>query len=1614
MVVGLLGILKAGGAYVPLDPAYPRDRLLHMLADSRTPVLLTQEALLGQLPEATLRVICLDRDWPDIAREDAASLPPAAGPANPAYVIYTSGSTGRPKGVVVCHEQVVRLFRATDAWFAFNERDVWTLFHSYAFDFSVWELWGALLHGGRLVVVPYLVSRSPEAFCELLGREGVTVLNQTPSAFRQLIEAESSRPLPPGSPLRCVIFGGEALDLQSLRPWYDRHDDRRPLLVNMYGITETTVHVTYRPLNRSDVLAPRGSMIGRPIPDLSLFVLDPQGRPVPAGVPGELYVGGAGLARGYLNQPGLTAERFIAHGFDGCGARLYRTGDLVRACADGDIEYLGRVDQQVKIRGFRIEIGEVETVLRNCPGVGDALVLAVAEAAGQKRLAAYVRPAPGTRPTLDELRRHASARLPDYMVPASFSFVDQFPLTPSGKIDRKALPAASTDRPELQSAFAAPVTSAERILSGIWADILGLDRVGVTDSFFTLGGDSILSVRIVAAAKASGLDFSLADVFQHQTIRELAAHARRSPESAAAGGTAAAFELLSEADRNALPPDLEDAYPLARLQAGMLFHAQLNPDSAVYCNLSSLHLRVPFNAVRLQEAIDHVVDRHPALRSWFDLSRYTEPLQLVARRLHLPLQVEDLRHLDEAGQDRFLREWIDAERTRGFDSERLPLVRFRVHRRADDRIQLTWCEHHAILDGWSVATMLTEILGEYLRRLGCEVAVDTSGPAGTFRDFIVLERDSVDSAEARDFWRGKLAGMTATRLPRWRREEGLEPRRRFGQHPVPVPADLSDRLHELARQLGVPIKSVLLAAHLKVLSAWSGRRDVLTGLISNGRPETTGSERVLGLFLNTVPLAVDLGPGTWADLVRRAHAGELEILPHRRYPLAEIQRALGTQDLVETSFNFIHFHVYQGLTGLGPVQVLDALAFERTNFTLMATFGLDPLSERSGVGLTLHYDARELAAEQVRALAESYLATLQAMTILPAGRHESTCLLPDGHRRLVLEEFNETSASRPAARCLHELFAAQADRTPDAVALVCGDETLTYDALRKRSDRLADCLRSQGVGPEVPVGVCMERTAELVVALLAVLKAGGAYVPLDAAYPPERLAFILADAGAPVVLAGVRTLERLVGFAGRVINVGDLQRPLAPGGARGLEEADAPGPSNLAYIIYTSGSTGRPKGVAIEHRSVFEFIQWARGVYSDAELAGVLASTSVCFDLSIFELFVPLSWGGRVILVANALALPEVEPAARVTLVNTVPSAMAELMRLGGLPRSVRTVNLAGEPLSAKLVDQVYRGTAVQRVFDLYGPSEDTTYSTAALRSAGQPATIGGPISNTRIYILDANLQPVPMGAVGELYISGAGLARGYWRRPDLTAERFIPDPFSRSPGARMYCTGDLGRHRRDGCIEFLGRSDHQVKIRGFRIELGEIEATLAGCPGVASAVLMVAGGEADQRLVAYFVRQDGHAVEAGELRAYLAARLPAYMIPVGFVELEAMPQTPNGKIDRRRLPAWTGGALRSETVTTVPRDDVEERVAQCWRELLGVDDIGVDTDFFTLGGHSLLATQAVARLREQFGVSLPLRSLFDAPTVAGVAEVIRQARSIQAMSASPAGDGGDREEIEL
>ncbi len=1577
MVAALLGVLKAGAAYLPLEPSYPAARKAFVLEDARPVAVLTQARFAGEV-HGGWPVVALDAEWDAIRRESAENPDMPVRGEDAAYVIYTSGSTGQPKGVINTHAGLANRLLWMQDEYLLDATDAVVQKTPFSFDVSVWEFFWPLLVGARLAVAEPGGHQDAVYLAGLIRRQHITTIHFVPSMLRVFLEEPDCREC---SSLRRVLASGETLTADIRDLFFKRLGAE---LHNLYGPTEASIDVTAFPCRRDDrrPVVP----IGRPIANLRIHILDGEGEPAPVGVPGELHIAGVGVARGYLNRPELTAERFVPDPFDSTpGARMYKTGDRARYLPSGEIEYLGRLDSQVKIRGHRIELAEIEAALTRHPLVRAAAVT-VWEDAHSRRLAAHVVAPPEAAPSVAELRGFLRDTLPEYMVPAAFVFLPSLPLSHNGKLDRRALP-APPDRPgEGEERGTPPATPVEELLAHIWERVLGVPAVGARDNFFELGGDSIRAVQVVGQARQAGLAISVQQLFQTQSIRELAAAASLKEDHPDAPPAAGPFALVPPQDRPGLPEDAEDAYPLAALQEGMLFHSEYQPQSAVYHDVFSFHMRAAFAEDRLRETIQALLRAHEALRTGFALTGYSVPLQIVYRDAVAPLSVEDLRGMADEAQDEAIQTWIEQEKRRPFDWTRPPLLRLQVHRRTEERFQLTLSFHHAIVDGWSVASLMEELLSGYAGRVA-GLPSGIAPPRTRFRDGIALERTAAASPEQRAYWEHKLHGAAMTVLPRWPDKEADGG---AGVHEVPVPEAVSDGLKQAARTIGVPLKSVLLAVHLRVLAFLANQQDVVTGVVSSGRPERPEAERTLGLFLNALPCRIHVESGAWSDLARAAFREELENLPYRRYPLAAMQRRAGGP-LFETLFNFVHFHAYrrEGPEGL---EVLGARFFERTNFTLMTTFSLD--LDTSGVRLSLNYDAAALGREQVARIGEYYGNALEQIARDAEARYDTRDLLSAAERHRILCEWNETTREFPAGLRIHDLFEAQARRTPDAPAVISEGRESTYAELNAGADVLAARLRGLGVGPEALVGVCLARSEQMVTALLAILKAGGVYVPLDPAYPEQRLALMLEDAGPRVLLTQKRFAGLFPAYRGRVVC---LDEPWS-GATPEAQPAEASS-TNLAYVLYTSGSTGRPKGVAIEHRSAVALLHWAREIYSDAELHRVLAATSICFDLSVFELFVPLSWGGAVVLVENVLRLADLPAGAGVTLVNTVPSAMAALLRNHGLPPSVKTVNLAGEPLPLPLVRMVYETGTVERMYNLYGPTEDTTYSTFALvpRDSGEPPAIGRPIANTQAYILDRNLLPVPMGTPGELCLGGAGLARGYLGDAGKTRERFVAGPHGVAPAGRLYRTGDQAAHLPDGQIRYLGRLDKQVKIRGFRIEPGEIEAALAAHDGVSEAAVFAwADEEGDKRLVACVVLKapsaDGDiGGMTRQLRSHLESRLPAFMVPAHFLYLDALPLTPNGKIDYLSLPQPKSGDSQPHPDAARPRTALEGQLAVLFAESLGLAEAGIRDNFFEKGGHSLLATRLVARIRKELGVDLPLAALFEAPTVAGLAERIRQ-----------------------
>ncbi|MGE0472117.1 MAG: amino acid adenylation domain-containing protein [Nitrospirales bacterium] len=1587
MVVALYASLKAGAAYVPIDPTYPDDRVTFMLQDAQVPVLLTQAHLCDRVSSYLGQLVLLGTE------EERLYPRPASIPSGPqtgedlAYMIYTSGSTGQPKGAMNTHRGICNRLLWMQAAYELQADDRVLQKTPFSFDVSVWEFFWPLLTGARLVMARPEGHRDRSYLRELIQREGITTLHFVPSMLQSFLQEPAVEGC--GTVLRRVIASGEALsgDLQA------RFFSRMPTveLHNLYGPTEAAVDVTAwacRPEDGASTVP-----IGRPITNIYIRILDAAHQMVPIGVSGFLYIGGVGLARGYHGRPGLTAARFLPDPeAPSPGARVYHTGDLARYRTDGTLDYLGRVDHQVKIRGFRIECGEIAAILTRHPAVQEALVLCREDIPEDKRLVAYVMSTHTVKPTTTELLAWLKRSLPDYMLPSKFISLEAFPLTANGKIDRKALPSPDSKRPQLENLFDVPATLQEMNMARIWAQILGVTPVGIHDSFFELGGDSIRAIQVLALAQQQEMPCTLQQLYTGQTIHNLLRQLVRNQAIAPrAEHLSAPFALLSMDDRRRLPAGLENAYPLTSLQTGMFFHNEKNPASAIFHDIFSFRISFPFQQEALQSAVDLFIVRHPSMRTSFTLGSFSQPLQLVHPSARLAIEVEDLQHLDSVAQTKALDTWIEAEKKRPFDLTQPPLLRIKTQRYRTDEFQLIVSFHHAILDGWSLAMMLTEIFLDYSALLrGIHSSI--TPPAICYQTYVALEQAASQAEDSRKFWLEKLHDPELHLLPRWPSTYRTGGSDQVRGPEVLIPQDTFEGLKQVTFQAKTPFKSALLAAHFRVMNALYGHPDVISGMITNGRPEEMDGERMVGLFLNTVPLRLRLCGGTWLELVQQVFCAEGELIPHRRFPLAAIQRAQGRGTLSETAFDFVHFHIYRNLEGHKELGFLEGPYFEANNFVLFTTFMLDS----TGTQLQMHidYDPTHLCNEQIEAISGYYCRVLNAMASQPHARYDQFSPLGIAERQQQLVGWNKKTPSYFCDKGLHELFEEQVVRTPDAIAVQDNMHALSYAYLNQQANLVAHRLRTMGVGPDVPVAVCTARTADMLVALLAILKAGGAYVPLDPAYPSPWLAAVLEDTQAPVLLTQRQYLPHVSAKSLQVLLL-DERDPASPDKTSQANPASMIHSEQLVYVLYTSGSTGNPKGVAITHRSALALMEWGKKEYPTEELAGVLASTSICFDLSVFEIFLPLSCGGTVILSENALTLPTLPAAPHVTLINSVPSVMQELLHAQRLPSSIRIVNLAGEPLRTSLVRRIYAESGIRKVYDLYGPSETTTYSTMALREAEGPETIGRPITHEQVYIVESTQQLLPVGVAGELMIGGAGLARGYYGRPALTAEKFVPNGLSPHPGTRLYRTGDQGRYRPDGRIEYLGRRDHQVKVRGFRIELGQIEARLHRHQEIAQAVVLCREDRpGDKTVVAYIVPANDSPLDLTTIRSYLMTQLPDYMIPGVFVSMKSIPLTHNGKVDRKALPVPAQGPRGSGRASEPPRTPLEEFIADIWRDLLQVERVSVHDNFFELGGHSLLATRLISRMQHQWQLDISLKDFFEKPTVAGLGETLSAARN--------------------
>jgi amino acid adenylation domain-containing protein len=1572
MVVGLLGILKAGGAYVPLDPEYPTERLAYMLEDSAPVALLVQAALAQRLVALTTAPTIVlggpGGDDASIVNQPETDPDPLALGLNSrhlAYVIYTSGSTGKPKGVMVEHHSLCNLALAPT--FGSDAESQVLQFASFSFDSSVFEVAISLCRGGCLHLASRDALRPGAPLLDTLRRRRITHLALPPSAMTA-IAAEND--VPQGLTL---ILAGEAPP-STARQWAIGNR-----LFNGYGPTENTVCAS------AYHCTPDGTgaiPIGRPTANTRIYILGPRDEPVPIGVVGEIHIAGASLARGYLNRPELTAERFVRDPFSpDRGARMYRTGDLGRWLPDGNIEYVGRNDFQVKVRGFRIELGEIEARLRACAGVRDAAVIARDDATGGKRLVAYVVPQQGAAPSPAALRELLQRDLPEFMIPSAYVSLAALPLTSNGKLDRKALPAPDQEA-MTRRAYEAPASATERAIADIWQELLGLELVGRHDQFFELGGHSLLAVQLMARLRAKfGIEVSVRDVFAHPTLSMLA--------SVASDAAAPSHDPITPADRSA-------PLPLSWAQQRLWFLDQLDHAAgAAYHIRAALRLSGALDRAALRASLDRIVARHENLRTTFASVDGTPQQMIAAPDAGFALIAHDLRGLDDAAQRAAVAEHGRAEARAPFDLAAGPLIRGRLLQLSDQEHVLLVTQHHIISDGWSSGVLVKEVSALYAAFSRHEA--DPLPPLPIqYADYAAWQRQWLrgDVLQRQiDFWRDHLSGAPALlELPTDRPRPALQSYR-GDRVAVRLSPALSAQLRELSQRHGVTLFMTLLAGWSTLLSRLSGQDDVVIGTPVANR-QRAEVEPLIGFFVNTLALRVTLtADSSVAELLAQVKATTLDAYTHQDLPFEQVVEALQPQRSL--SYN----PVYQALLSLNnapgsgeaglPGLILSSI--ESTQQSAQTDLSLSLSDTPDGLVGGLIYATDLFDRATVERMLGHWTTLLGAMVADDRQKVGGLALLSRSERAQVLSEFNATAQPYPHDQVAHALFEARVRQHPHAIALEFeGGRRMSYDALNRRANQVAHHLLALGVKPDDRVALCMDRGIEMVVGLLGVLKAGGAYVPLDPEYPTERLAYMLED-GAPVALL-TQTVhaERLSVLSGaRVVLVDDESGAIASRPEGDLDPL-ALGLTcrHLAYVIYTSGSTGKPKGVMVEHRSLCN-LAVAPTFGTDAS-SQVLQFASLSFDASVYEMVMALWWGGCLHLATRDALRPgapllDTLRQRRITHVILPPSAMAAIA-VEDPPLQGLTLILAGEapPPAAR------QWASANRLINGYGPTENTVCAAAhhCVPGGSGPIPIGRPTANTRIYLLGPRGEPVPIGVVGEIHIGGVGVARGYLNRRELTAERFVADPFSSDADARMYRSGDLGRWLPDGSIEYLGRNDFQVKIRGFRIELGEIEARLRACVGITDvAVIAREDVEGDRRLVAYVVPQGPDAQRRiAPLRAQLQRELPEHMLPSAFVTLPALPLTPNGKLDREALPRPDRSAVASRSYEA-PVGDVEQAIAAIWQELLALERVGRHDHFFELGGHSLLAVRLVARLRALPGLRIALRDVFAHPTLSMLAQ---------------------------
>ncbi|MCM3340705.1 amino acid adenylation domain-containing protein [Paenibacillus sp. MER TA 81-3] len=1594
MIVSVLGVLKIGATYLPIDPNFPNERVNYMLVDSKAKLIITNQhynekinfSIERLLIEECKNVVLSDIPLGCIDHSKAESL---------AYIIYTSGTTGNPKGVQITHRNVVSLLFNDRNRFDFNNQDVWTMFHSFSFDFSVWEMFGALLYGGRLVIVPDNIVRDPVEFAYLLEREKVTVLNQTPTFFYSLI----NHGLPDTKLdlcVRCVIFGGEALNPILIKPFKDMYPNVE--LINMYGITETTIHVTYKKLD-DETITNNISNIGRPISTLQVYVLNKNNKLCPINTIGELYVAGEGVSRGYLNRPELTEERFISNPFKP-GQLMYKTGDLVRRMPNGEIIYVGRSDEQVKVRGYRIEVGEIEKAIVRYESIREAVVTLKEYQTGDKVLYCYYVSKEEVKKEL--ITQFLQKILPSYMIPSLFERIVEMPITNNGKIDRKKL--ASLLIPEQSFDTDSNDWIKDEItkkLVLIWKDVLKLEHILPQTGFFDSGGDSIRVIRLVALInKTFTCKISTKDIYKHQTIQQLSVFVREKievnyPEEACI------HEISSEQKRDILAgnniafENVVDIYPMSNIQQSMVYYSLLKPNEPIYHDQFTFPIEVvDFNFKVFKQVMEELANKHEILKTTFITE---EQFQLVHHNISPIITYDDLSSMDETKQELIINAFLKQDLEEGYSFDKL-LWRVKVFQLSKDKVCIIFSCHHAILDGWSIASLYTELLNCYSNVIdGRELRQNKL--KSSYRDYVLSNLSYKNQRELESFWLEYMNNYTRNKLPFNYTNKQISHKNGRLITSIPLGTDLYDKLVEFCSNHDCTIQELCLGAYLYLLHVIGSEKDIVTGIVTHNRPAIEDGEKILGCFLNTIPIRVQIDKDLDKLNFLKVVKNHIKSIKSNELFLADISTLVGESGngqynpIFDTLFNYMDFHVMDGLRNSNLIRSanigLNLIRNEMTN----TLFDFEVLKTPEYFGFQIKYAPAYFKSDDISQATVLYERILKELIHSKREIFNQELLVSEFEKEELLFEKNDTDYPYEKSLTLHQLFEKQALENPNNVAIICNQKEITYHELNLHSNRLARFMLNYGVNIGDNIGVCLERSIDLIGTLLAILKIGATYVPLEPDYPKTRKCDIIENANIKYVISNEDFKN-----AG-TIKFNDFELSLFDSHNLDLQ-IDS---HQLAYIIYTSGSTGRPKGVMIEHHSVVNLIYWVNRTFNINEKDVMLFITSICFDLSVYDIFGILSVGGKIVMStkeeSNDLALlKNMIMEYQITFWDSTPSTLNQIIQLfednSSLvhkQHSLRLVFLSGDWIPVKLPTKINNFFPKAEVVCLGGATEATIWSNFHIVDFSKEyftsIPYGKPIDNTYFYILDDNQEIVPKGVCGELYIGGVGISRGYNGEQIKTKNAFFPNHLIGK--GMIYKTGDKGRYLPSGEIEFLGRIDHQVKIRGYRVELGEIESKLFKYPGLKEVVIVdkidITG---EKYLCAYYSHEEDI---SSELFQYLSEQLPRYMIPSFFIKLNKLPLTINGKIDRSNLPEPSISQSQHRELRKIiaPVTAVQDRLIRIWKEIIKIDHIGIDDNFFELGGHSLTATRLVSKIHKEFHLELAVREVFTNPTILELSHII-------------------------